>query len=68
VDDTADDTAAICMEGQVTLELLRDYNITVSIRNPTVPGQPFYQDLVSIFQALQVRHARAGHRCVRSRP
>jgi hypothetical protein len=50
VDDTADDSAAICMEAAVNSELRRDYNITLDAH----PGQAFYNDLVAIFQALEI--------------
>eukprot|EP01116_Phalansterium_solitarium_P011507 TRINITY_DN27212_c0_g1_i1.p1 TRINITY_DN27212_c0_g1~~TRINITY_DN27212_c0_g1_i1.p1 ORF type:complete len:379 (-),score=65.41 TRINITY_DN27212_c0_g1_i1:89-1183(-) len=54
VDDTACDTAAICMDYRVTAELEAVYGIGVDISNPTRPGSPFYDDLVAVFQALSV--------------
>eukprot|EP00045_Choanoeca_perplexa_P006800 m.58790 g.58790 ORF g.58790 m.58790 type:complete len:427 (-) comp13792_c0_seq1:73-1353(-) len=54
VDDTACDTAAVCMQAEVTQELMDDYGINIAINNQAQPGQPFYNDLVTIFQHLHI--------------
>lgn len=56
VDDTADNTAAVCMDAAVTVELQAAYGFSVDIANPLTPtqGGQFYADLVAIFRALHV--------------
>lgn len=56
VDDTACDTAAICMEAVVTAQVRDAYGFSVDISDPVSPtqGGDFYADLVAIFQALHV--------------
>jgi Trefoil (P-type) domain len=50
VDDTASDSAAICMEKSVERELFEEYGIEL----PAYLGTPFYNDLVTIFQSLAI--------------
>lgn len=54
VDDTANPSAAVCMEAEVTQELQVAYGIRVDIGNPAQPGDPFYADLLAAFSALQI--------------
>lgn len=54
VDDTASDSAAICMEAAVNEELRVAYNVSMAYPGGLGPGHALYSDLVSIFQALAV--------------
>ena len=53
VDDTASDSAAICMEAAVNDEMARVYNISMAYPGGLGRG-PLYDDLVAIFQSLHV--------------
>lgn len=54
VDDTASPSAAICMEASVSDEIRSDFNLTLGTyaSGPAEPGQPLYEDVKALFQAL----------------
>ena len=60
VDDTGDgNSAAICMEADVNLELRQTYGYTMTyphgvVANKSLPGYALYVDLLAIFQMLHV--------------